>query len=352
MKNVKCLTLFILALGAFASCQREEITTAPPPGATFSLTEYNPADDVALQLITAFKDHRADASAKKPFDDQYISEAIWLLEAAANEENADLTLPWDFVVSVPCASAFTNNGLWQGSNYKVTGRDMEEVYFAMQYEVQTILSHYPPHTAHILAIDVEPVNAPPATPPAVFQFDLSVTVVVGIVASGASAIFSCEFKPTDDWEWWNEGSLTKIGNCALGTGPGIDAAMKIEQAIKKCTPVHECKYFTNINSITKIPVSAGLNPSDPIPSDNNFDYILFFQNSGRPNYHSCLNEIEMDFYRDWAIQLGVDLAIPAKVLFTTDLVGAQALPGPPFPDTRSHNINLYYGTCRNSPSPN
>jgi hypothetical protein len=166
----------------------------------------------------------------------------------------------------------------------------------------------------------------------------------------ASAVFSCEFASTDDWEWWNENIPGKLGNCTLNNGPGIDAAMRIESKIATCTPATACTYFTNVVWLPRDAVGEGVATNDPTAlNDNLFDYKIFINTTSKPNYHTCLSDLEMDFYRDWTIVLGQTNLPPAKQIIRHDLVGSSSII---FGFTViKHQLDLWYGKC-SQPLPN
>lgn len=67
-----------------------------------------------------------------------------------------------------------------------------------------------------------------------------------------------------------------------------------------------------------------LNPNDPTPNDNWYDYLLFFNTEWYSNYHLCLTQSEMNFHYQEMAALSVDHCPQGKVAGKHE-VGCQLL---------------------------
>jgi hypothetical protein len=308
------------------------------------IKEFEPSDELAWQMISDFKESRA--ATNKSFANMKVAEALWLIEASANEANADLSSSGDYVESVKSNNVFSLTGELQDGAYFASGNDIGNVYAAFDNEMSGLLAaakaKYGAANVAIVAIDLDLVTSPPSPLPSSFLFKFTGTVLLRVTA--ATALFTCDFGVNDDWQWWNQGNTTANGNCTLTNGPGLDATIKIEGAIAKCTPASACTFFTNVSVLQKNPLGEGVAPNDPTSAnDNLYDYKIFINASTKPNYHTCLSDLEMDFYRDWTLVLGTTYLPVGRELIRHDLRGD--LTHPLGTDLALHNLDLWYGKC-------
>jgi hypothetical protein len=69
-----------------------------------------------------------------------------------------------------------------------------------------------------------------------------------------------------------------------------------------------------------------LNPNDPTPNDNWYDYLLFHNTEWYSNYHLCLTQSEINFHYQEMAALSVDHCPQGKVAGKHE-VGSQLLIG-------------------------
>jgi hypothetical protein len=132
-----------------------------------------------------------------------------------------------------------------------------------------------------------------------------VTLKVTSEVAEMDATVALNFGPTDYWYF---------GNCTGGWGGGkcgpysgyddSDAALEITKKarLRLASPVN-C-YFTNPQTFVVQPNGLIVVPGDVY--DNWCDYYLFSNDSEIPNYHTCLEPIEMNFYLNGAVKLMED----------------------------------------------
>ena len=160
------------------------------------------------------------------------------------------------------------------------------------------------------------------------------------------------FGPTDYWYYGN-----KLGKCGSYTGSvGVsDAANELDIKVRHNIPAlpHQT-YFKTVptNVVATFPIVAGqsspspinpINPNDATPNDNNFDYLLAHGYSGWPNFHICINPMEMDFYYGgaWTLIHQLETYYPGKYLINTNIASSYSGLGNN-PSSFAHGLTTHY----------
>lgn len=161
--------------------------------------------------------------------------------------------------------------------------------------------------------------------------------------------------PYDATDYWFFGG--NAGKCGpyIGQGYGCDAARMIlqyQEWFKANYPLPSGyhQYYTDIES-KDIVGNQFVNPSDLVPGDNQYDYLLFYSDPALPNYHTCLTPEEMWFYLSSMNSVIVDLVGPTTQppnKFFVSLV-LQGELGPS--QIAQHKGRITYGLPHQSNSP-
>lgn len=146
------------------------------------------------------------------------------------------------------------------------------------------------------------------------SISISSSLVVGLGVIDTSLL---SHGPDDYWEYcW------KTGKCGTyqGQGEGMDATDILDARLRSnkgykqqtgnqkffkrdiiyCITTNDGCSSTGINFLTADDYvdfrDDHINESDPISNDNYYGYLQFYNYSGNPNYHTCLEPDEIDFY--------------------------------------------------------
>jgi len=205
----------------------------------------------------------------------------------------------------------------------------------------------------VRAVDLELVEI---VNPNVPETEVKIKLTTVVVAKITLFFANCDFDSTDYWEWWADTNCVggKCGPFAGQGNPCSYAANEINKKINRCSGIPRCPFFVSIFQIHltpgSVPGTGLINPNDPTPNDNSFDYLLFFNDPALPNFHTCLNPDEMNFYKQNVInkknqvqsQISSD-----RFVFSSALTICDASTGcyPVFGNYILHELFILQGKC-------
>jgi hypothetical protein len=278
MKNYKLtilsLALFVLAAITYSCAKQNQ---AEPVSSTTEISQSN-ADILIENKIRAFKskmEFQRENPSYKSGESMSVDSAVWYMEAASNQTYADgastfnKTICDTFSIVLDVADGVVNLN------------DVVEAYDNMIHNLSTAFHALPGENNHLVVNDISLTAVDEST------LTLGVNAVFGTSTDGTSAIFN--------YAWYYGFLMGREDGAYAGIS---DAAEEIEKKIhlrKGILPPNS--YYTSVDSV-EVYGSDFINPNDPIPGDNMYDFLMFrnISNGITPNEHELLSVDEMNFY--------------------------------------------------------
>jgi len=305
------LNLLLIGLGLIAlslgSCKKDDGTASTDFPNDLTLA----GDELLEQQIQAFRQR-----CKFLYDNPGIKDggivstdsAIWNMEAALNYVyshqglSCEETHPKSVELVLPCLPGGEVNTV-----------EVAQMYYKMIDSLTAFYNGISAADKKILVSDIEKL---PAT--ASNEVILKLNCVIGEEDAPTTYLMH-PFGVTDQW-FYGYGQ----GKCGpyYGQGFGSDAAREIEKLqhwYKPKPPANHRVYYSDVETKPLI-ANQFLNPDDATPGDNQYDYLLFYNNSAQPNYHDCLVPDEMNFYYHRTYYL---LTAPNMLRATTNPPGKE-----------------------------
>lgn len=246
-------------------------------------------------------------SPLKGGNDYLIDTAVWYTEALINYTYATVVNNHE---GLSYDSVFIDVDLTDG---KVTPTEAASVYSQIIDSLTVQYQNLPSQNLHLIFADV-------------FSRDSTAgSVTFGVISSfGYGSTISCGSFGQDDYWTFGWGQYNNGGYCDgqyEGTQTYCDAAIKIEQKIRCAMGVSSPRRYP-LTVVSLLILAEGdvrnqntgdwyycdfLNPNDIISCDNYYDYLMFSNYSGCPNFHLCLSPEEMNFYREGTYAVCTDV---------------------------------------------
>ncbi len=304
MKSLKIAMMVLSAIAVLiaAGCSKENNPVSEKQEKAFQPSE----KDLQIESkILNFKEKiefaKANPGLKSGGEDLTLEDAVWNIEALTNYMYADAS-----------------------SNYENYMGDEVEITIVVTYGMVTITDAGSAYDEVVESL-TEQYNQIPGENKQLMIADVSLKesddqTATFVVTSGFGEGGFNPFAPFGETDYWWFGNYQ--GKCGpyYGQGDGSDAAEEIEKKINtRISLPTGHRYFTDINEIEIMGLNNEIifepnsqepeiceccdliNPNDPIPNDNYFERLVFFNRSDHQNYHGCLypdSPDEMNFYLD------------------------------------------------------
>jgi hypothetical protein len=277
--------------------------------------------------ILAFKQKldyvRENPNLKSGEEDLTLEEAVWNIEALVNYTYADATAEFNSIVH---DSVSITVNLVDG---KVAISDLTAAYDQIVDSLSIKYNQIQSTEKQLMIADISLKESNGTT---------AVLTVNSGISEGGSNPFAW-FDVNDIW-WFGMGNLNNGGYCGgiyNLTHKNDDAGEQIQRKImiRRSLPVGH-RYFIDIKEV----YSDGLelyivyerntpdelececcdinNPNDPIPNDNYYETLVYFNTEDHPNFHGCLEQLEMNFYLASMEEIIYDMAFQC---FPNELAG-------------------------------
>ncbi|MDD3132427.1 MAG: hypothetical protein PHN94_11435 [Bacteroidales bacterium] len=272
--TILSLAVFVLAAITY-SCSKQD--QAEPVSSTTEISQ-SEADILIENKIRAFKskmEFQRENPSYKSGETMSVDSAVWYMEAASNYTYGDgastfnKTICDTFSIVLDVADGVVNLN------------DVVAAYDDMIQNLSATYNAIPGGNNHLVVNDISLTAMDEST------LTLGVNAVFGESTDGTSANFN--------YAWYYGHLMGREDGAYAGIS---DAAEEIEKKIhlrKGVLPRNS--YYTNVDSV-EVYGSDFINPNDPIPGDNMYDFLMFsnISNGITPNEHELLSIDEMNFY--------------------------------------------------------
>ena len=261
---------FVLAL-LFTGCEKNE---QPVKNQNNGLSE---EDLQTAEKIKSFL-HQME-NPQKSNDVLSVEDAVWNTEAGLNFSYGDGGSQINFVEVDSCFVDIALNG------NGITMENLSQAYAMME---DSLLAFYNDFSGprHIVAADVQPVESLEKSNTITFKTTTSLS------RDPSEPVF-----PFQEWDYWAWGFSG--GYCA---GDSVNVQTDSDAAEQIMNRIHKSKgeipgdyYYTDIQE-EELWWNDHPNPNDTTNNDNYYDYLLFHNYEGYPNYHTCMTPDECNFY--------------------------------------------------------
>jgi hypothetical protein len=323
-KIIILISIALVMISVVLSCkknQSDSVSLNAPSGQVIS------ANQSIEQQILSFK-----LNIERPLkdgNDYLIDTAVWYTEALINYTYATIDNDHE---GQSLDSVFIDISLSDG---KVTSAEAASVYNKIIDSLTVQYENLPSQNLHLICVDV-------------FSRDSTAgNVTFGIISSfGYGPTISLgEFNKYVDYWTFGWGQYDNGGYCDgenQGYDTDSDAAMQIERRIRHMIPVYTPRrYPTNVvhllihcyGDIKDLDENIWYycditNADDETWGDNYYEYYMFYNYHGWPNFHFCLTPDEMNFHLYGTYSVFTDIIydclgeiLTGKELTTVKMVG-------------------------------